>query len=48
MDEVGVDGILKSKHNGWSDIDIGGPGFGPVPIYGFNGKTYVRMGSHKQ
>lgn len=48
LDEVGVDGIMKTKHNGWSDIDIGGPGFGPVPVYGFDGKTYVRMGSHKQ
>ena len=48
LDEVGVDGIMKSKHNGWSDIDVGGPGFGPIPIFGFNGKTYVPMGSHKQ
>ncbi|MNC99624.1 hypothetical protein D3C83_179760 [compost metagenome] len=42
LDEVGVALELETKTNGWPDIEVGGPGFGQMPVYRFNGKTYVR------
>jgi hypothetical protein len=42
LDEVGVATALESKRNGWPDIEVGGPGFGKMPVYRWNGKTYVR------
>jgi hypothetical protein len=48
MDEVGVAGVLKTRRAGWADIDLGGPGLGPVPIYRYNGTRYVQAGSHPQ
>jgi len=42
LDEVGVPMAQKTKHNGWPDIEVGGPGFGKFPIYRFNGKKYVK------
>jgi hypothetical protein len=48
LDEVGIESLLASKHNGWPDVTIGGPGFGPVPVFGFNGKTYAKIGMRRQ
>jgi hypothetical protein len=42
MDEVGIADVKSAKTNGWPDIEVGGPGMGPVPVFRFNGKTYVR------
>jgi hypothetical protein len=42
LDEVGVDLVRKTKHNGWSDIEVGGPGMGPFPVFKYNGSKYVR------
>jgi len=42
LDEVGVALPLETKHNGWRDIEVGGPGMGPFPVYRYNGKTYTR------
>ena len=41
LDEVGVALEHKTKSNGWPDIEVGGPGFGPFPIFRFNGTKYV-------
>ena len=42
LDEVGLASELKTKSNGWPDIEVGGPGFGPFPVYRFNGASYAR------
>ena len=42
LDEVGVPLTKPSKHNGWPDIEVGGPGMGPFPVFRFNGVRYVR------
>ena len=41
LDEVGVAMPLETQHNGWSDIEVGGPGSGPFPVYRFDGTGYV-------
>jgi hypothetical protein len=41
LDAVGVPTVLKTKHSGWPDIEVGGPGFGKFPVYRWNGKSYV-------
>lgn len=41
MDEVGVALELKTKTRGWPDVEVGGPGFGPMPVFRFNGTKYV-------
>jgi hypothetical protein len=41
LDGVGVADVKRSQHAGWPDIEIGGPGMGPFPLYRFNGKKYV-------
>ena len=42
LDEVGVAVPKESKHKGWLDIEVGGPGDGPFPVYRYNGKKYVK------
>lgn len=42
LDEVGMPLELKSRSNGWPDIEVGGPGFDTMPIFRFNGVKYVR------
>jgi hypothetical protein len=42
LGEVGVPLELESRHNGWPDLSVGGPGAGPFPIYFFDGSGYVR------
>lgn len=41
LDEVGIAGPRKTKSLGWPDIEVGGPGMGPFPVYRFNGTKYV-------
>jgi hypothetical protein len=43
LDEVGVPIAQKTKHLGWADITVGGPGFGKPPLFVFNGKAYARQ-----
>jgi len=42
LDEVGVAVPKESKHKGWLDIEVGGPGAGPFPVYRYNGKKYAK------
>lgn len=42
LDQVGVAVPRETRHRGWPDIEVGGPGMGPFPVYRFNGKSYVR------
>lgn len=42
LDEVGMALTKDTKHKGWKDIEVGGPGAGPFPIFQFNGKVYKR------
>lgn len=42
LDEVGVPTPLEVKHNGWRDVEVGGPGMGPFPVFKFDGKKYGR------
>lgn len=41
LDEVGIASELKTKTKGWPDIEVGGPGFGQMPVFRFNGEKYV-------
>lgn len=41
LDEVGVAVPLTTKHKGWLDIEVGGPGMGPFPKYVYDGKVYT-------
>jgi len=42
LDEVGVADVRNTKTMGWPDIEVGGPGPGPFPVYRYNGTKYVR------
>lgn len=42
LDEVGVAMAKETKHKGWLDIEVGGPGAGPFPVFHYNGKKYVK------
>lgn len=41
LDEVGMQIISDTKHNGWPDIEVGGPGFQSFPVFRWDGKRYV-------
>lgn len=41
LDEVGVALPLKTKTRNWLDIEVGGPGMGPFPVFRYSGKKYV-------
>ncbi len=41
LDDTGLAVVEQTKHNGWPDISVGGPGFGTPPLYRFNGSKYV-------
>jgi hypothetical protein len=41
LDEVGIADVRSRKHLGWPDIEVGGPGMGPMPVYRFNGVKYI-------
>jgi hypothetical protein len=43
LDSVGVALPRPTKTMGWPDIEVGGPGTGPMPVYRFNGSGYVRV-----
>lgn len=40
--DAGIPTVLKARHRGWPDIEVGGPGSGGFPIYRWNGRAYVR------
>jgi hypothetical protein len=40
LEETGVPTVLKTKRQGWPDIEVGGPGFGKFPVRHWNGTTY--------
>lgn len=42
LDAVGIAVVNETRHSGWPDIEVGGPGFGPFPVYRFDGTTYVQ------
>jgi hypothetical protein len=42
IDEAGVALPLETEHNGWPDIEVGGPGAGPFPVYQHDGTSYQR------
>jgi hypothetical protein len=42
LDEVGVALALETRHLGWPDVEVGGPGFEKVPPHRWNGTTYVQ------
>ncbi|MBI1210449.1 MAG: hypothetical protein GC190_03220 [Alphaproteobacteria bacterium] len=42
LDEVGIAVAKDTKHKGWPDIEVGGPGMGPFPVFRYNGKKYVK------
>jgi hypothetical protein len=42
IDEVGLALTKEEKHDGWPDIEIGGPGFGPFPVFHWDGSKYKR------
>jgi hypothetical protein len=40
LDEVGMALTKDEKHDGWPDIEVGGPGFGPFPVFQWDGAKY--------
>lgn len=36
----GMPVVLKTAHGGWKDVQVGGPGFGRMPIARWNGTAY--------
>jgi hypothetical protein len=42
LDEVGMALPRKTRTKGWPDVEVGGPGMGPFPVYHFNGTKYAR------
>jgi len=41
LDQTGIADVKAAKHNGWPDIEVGGPGMGPFPVCRWNGKKYA-------
>ncbi len=41
LESVGVPTALETKSKGWPEIEVGGPGFGKFPVYGYDGKNFV-------
>lgn len=37
----GIMNVLKARHGGWADIEIGGPGFGKMPVARWTGTAYA-------
>lgn len=42
LDDVGMPVVLETRHAGWADIEVGGPGFGAMPVWQWNGAAYER------
>ena len=45
LDEVGMALERPTKRQGWPDIEVGGPGGGPFPVFRYDGAKYVRARS---
>lgn len=43
LDGVGDPLVLPTAHQGWPDIEIGGPGPGPFPRFRWTGSEYARV-----
>ncbi len=43
LEDVGIPVVSETRHQGWPDIEVGGPGFEKFPYYRWDGKAYVRM-----
>ena len=41
LEAEGIPTALEARSKGWPDIEVGGPGLGEFPVYGFEGKKYV-------
>ncbi len=41
LDTPGMHLVRDAKHEGWRDVEIGGPGMGPHPIYRWKNGKYV-------
>jgi len=42
LESPGIATTLKTKSKGFPDIEVGGPGAGPFPVYRYNGKAYTK------
>lgn len=42
LDEPGMHLVRDTKHGGWSDVEVGGPGLQKQPVYHWNGTSYVK------
>lgn len=42
IEEAGIAVQQTTRHHGWPDIEVGGPGNGPFPVYRFDGRQYIR------
>jgi hypothetical protein len=40
LDQVGIAVTQTTKHKAWPDIEVGGPGQGPFPMYRWDGVKY--------
>lgn len=40
LEAVGIPLERPEQHHGWPDIEVGGPGDGPFPVYRFDGQKY--------
>lgn len=40
LEDTGIPVVLETRHQGWPDIEVGGPGFGSFPVYRWNGNGY--------
>lgn len=43
IDAAGTYRVRKTRHGGWADLEIGGPGAGPAVVYRWNGSGYARV-----
>ena len=43
LDQVGIAVVTESGNLGWPDIEVGGPGFGPAPLFRFDGTQYSKV-----
>lgn len=43
LDDVGIPVVLESRHAGWADVQVGGPGFGAMPEWHFDGTAWQRV-----
>lgn len=41
LDQVGIQVVSETRHGDWPDIEVGGPGFGPFPLYRWDGSGYT-------